>query len=674
MSRWLSLAVQFFVSLSLIWGIWAYLGRPQALSEPDIPLGRRLQCVSYTPLEKHETPWDIAFGKAPSPDHMAADLELLAQRFTCIRTYAATGLDELLPLAEQYGLKVLLGAWVNGDPEATRRELRQVVALATRHRGVVRAVVVGNEALLRKEVSDRQLVAYIEEVRRTLPPDIPVTYADVWEFWLSHPKIAPAVDFVTIHILPYWENDPTSIEDAEAHVNKIYTRMARKFPGKKLLIGEMGWPSAGRMREGARPSRANQARFIRGAVALAEREGWSYSLIEAFDQPWKRGNEGAVGGYWGLYDANRRDKGNFFGPVSHDPDWKRHFAQSAGVFLIAYLVLWRVSVSSWKRRAVASASAVAVSCLWVLQTAQFFSEVRDGREASFAVFLLLLAAGSYAVWLAAFLKKRWEPPAALSEVVDRLRSPRFFFSLRGASGLLRLFAVFSALCVLLGLLFDPRYRSFPVFGFAIPALAFFSIYWRTRGSGVGQTEGVTQFLGAVLILGAFGVGLQEGPRNLQADAWVGICVGLGLPLLAAFNWGDVRAALRAMGERGDVRRAVCAVLFACLAAFLIRYHFLEPAALASECAEAGAPSWCRLREWIGIGIYFEVAPRIGLLAAIGSFFSQKVWLTALAVAMGLVGLTLYTVGPASLVLVLACIASMQGRVSNSLGKCVQQLR
>ena len=136
---------------------------------------------------------------------------------------------------------------------------------------------------------------------------MPVTYADVWEYWLRNREIYDAVDFVTIHILPYWEDMPIKAKFAASHVDSIRKRMAVAFPGKEILIGETGWPSQGRMREGALPSRTNQARVVSEILDTAKREGFRVNLIEAYDQPWKRQLEGTVGGYWGLFDAFRRE-------------------------------------------------------------------------------------------------------------------------------------------------------------------------------------------------------------------------------------------------------------------------------------------------------------------------------------------------------------------------------
>ncbi len=113
-----------------------------------------------------------------------------------------------------------------------------------------------------------------------------------------------AVDFITIHILPYWEDFPIPAGNAAAHVDAIRRQVVDAFPGKEVIIGEVGWPSAGRMREGALPSPANQARVIQDVLALGKRENFRVNVIEAFDQPWKRALEGTVGGHWGLLDGH----------------------------------------------------------------------------------------------------------------------------------------------------------------------------------------------------------------------------------------------------------------------------------------------------------------------------------------------------------------------------------
>ena len=44
--------------------------------------------------------------------------------------------------------------------------------------------------------------------------------------------------------------------------------------------------------------------------------------MEAFDQPWKRKNEGSVGCYWGVYNLYRQPKFPFRAPIVGIPEWR----------------------------------------------------------------------------------------------------------------------------------------------------------------------------------------------------------------------------------------------------------------------------------------------------------------------------------------------------------------
>ena len=70
-----------------------------------------------------------------------------------------------------------------------------------------------------------------------------MTTAEVWDIWLEHPELVSAVDYLAVHILPYWEGLPCSA--AVDHAMKIYQRLRQAYPGKRIVIAEFGWPSAG---------------------------------------------------------------------------------------------------------------------------------------------------------------------------------------------------------------------------------------------------------------------------------------------------------------------------------------------------------------------------------------------------------------------------------------------
>ena len=89
-------------------------------------------------------------------------------------------------------------------------------------------MLVGNEVLLRRERTAAQLLGYMQRVQAAVQQ--PVSYGDVWDFWLQNPSIVAGADFVTIHLLPYWENDPSDIDAAIAAVTHAHDATAKVFP------------------------------------------------------------------------------------------------------------------------------------------------------------------------------------------------------------------------------------------------------------------------------------------------------------------------------------------------------------------------------------------------------------------------------------------------------------
>ena len=386
----------------------AWYGLGKAVSMPPSPLGpgEKLTCISYAPFHGEQAPftWNLRI-----PDRqIAADLRRLSALTSCVRTYSAKGAQgRIAELAPAFGLDVLQGIWLGRDRANNRREVEAALELARKHPATIKALIVGNETLLRGELPADEIKAHLEEVRER--SGLPVTYADVWEFWLKAPELAAATDFVTIHILPYWENDPVAERDAVAHVREVRKKFEADFPGKEILIGEVGWPSRGRMRDGALPSPANQARFLSGVVSLAKAENWKVNLIEAFDQPWKRLLEGTVGGYWGLYDdARRAPKFQFGEPVSNHPDWRLKAGLGVGAAFLAVIAFWAGSRGvpsrerSWRRDLAAGGIALGSGLLFGLAAVNLPMEGEMTGDRLRGVAMLVLAlvvpmAASYAV-------------------------------------------------------------------------------------------------------------------------------------------------------------------------------------------------------------------------------------------------------------------------------------
>ena len=345
----------FFVSLGIVAAVWWWLATPVALTRAPIDAAAKLECVSYAPFRDDQTPHDPTL--IVSPEQIAEDLGELAKVSKCIRTYSIdNGLDKVPELASRVGLKVLLGVWIGRDRAKNAQLVDIAVSLVKDHPGTVTAIIVGSEVLLRGDMT----VGDLRDIIRSVKPrvDVPVTYADVWEFWLRYREVGDDVDFVTAHFLPYWEDVPPRAEEAAAHVDEIRKQVVAAFPGKEILIGETGWPSHGRMRDGALASRVNQARFISEILERARQDNFRVNFFEAYDEPWKRRWEGTVGGYWGLFDGTERKLKYPAGvAISNYPFWKLQMACGLllciGVFATALITLKRrpspPPLASWAR-------------------------------------------------------------------------------------------------------------------------------------------------------------------------------------------------------------------------------------------------------------------------------------------------------------------------------------
>jgi exo-beta-1,3-glucanase (GH17 family)/cellulose synthase/poly-beta-1,6-N-acetylglucosamine synthase-like glycosyltransferase len=307
--------------------IWAVV-REQA-DAPDVQ--GPLASISYAPYQGALHPDK---GNVPTPAQIRADLKAIAPNTRAIRTYSSTGGGELVPdIANEFGLRVTVGAWIDQDEKRNQRELRAAGELAKRHRNV-NGIVVGNETIFRGEKTIEDLIKLIQKVKREV--QVPVTTGEIWHVWIEHPELASAVDFIAAHILPYWEG--FSEKQAVDQAVLIYNKLRQAFPGKRIVIAEFGWPSAGYNLKNANPGRLEQAQVIRDFVAHAENLGIDYNIVEATDQPWKI-FEGSVGPYWGLFDDSRHAKFEWTGPITDPDHWKIAILAVLVGFLLSLPVL-----------------------------------------------------------------------------------------------------------------------------------------------------------------------------------------------------------------------------------------------------------------------------------------------------------------------------------------------
>ncbi|MCU0937387.1 MAG: hypothetical protein MUF66_15355 [Gammaproteobacteria bacterium] len=264
-------------------GAWVWLNQP----EPAADWHGTINGVSFSPFQRGQDPLAERF---PSSEDIDRDLTLVADQVKRVRTYSSLdGIEDVPRLAANHGLTVTAGAWLDQRMGRNEQEIVNLIRNAKTYRNIDR-LIVGNEAVLRADLTVDRLIRYLKVVRKAT--GMPVSTAEPWHVWLKHPELVREVDFIAVHILPYWEGVPA--EGAINYVLYRYDELRAKYPGKPILIAEVGWPSGGSSRavagatRDAEATRVNQAQFVRSWLNTARERGIEYFIMEAFDQPWKR--------------------------------------------------------------------------------------------------------------------------------------------------------------------------------------------------------------------------------------------------------------------------------------------------------------------------------------------------------------------------------------------------
>ncbi|MGR9013791.1 MAG: glycoside hydrolase family 17 protein [Gammaproteobacteria bacterium] len=446
--------VVLIVLLNLVFGWLTNL--PQDVGS-DVPSGK-LNSLSFAPFREGQGPLDNIF---PTPEQIEADLRLMGEKTYSIRTYAsAEGSMPVIPgLAKKYGLKMIQGAWLGAIKKLNKIEIAELIRSANANPDVVKRVIVGNEVLLRGDLEPKQLIEYIREVKRSVKQ--PVSYADVWSMYMKYPELIKEVDFITIHILPYWEDEPITVDHAPAHIERIYQQVQQEAdaiaPGKPILIGESGWPGAGRQRGWAVPSVVNEAKFIRKLIEVATKNGFDYNIVEAFNQSWKSEFEGVVGANWGLYSVDRKEVFPLTGKVYENPRWLNGVIAATVLFLFIVIGCWKPlqSLSSMRLAVFLLFSQLLALLLTSMTENLWYTSYSDWQrlQTGLTVVLNTLLAGL-------ILRHSYDLLA------NRMPSPKV------GSWIYTLYILFTGFAVYktFGLALNGRYISFPTISVYIPVM------------------------------------------------------------------------------------------------------------------------------------------------------------------------------------------------------------
>jgi len=477
--------------------------QPVALVEPTGLKDNKLQCVSYAPhYKKGDSPF--VKGMWIQPEKIEQDLKLLATMSHCVRTYSVgQGMDYVPEVAAKVGMQVYLGAWIGWTDADNVKELQLAAKVANAYPDTIKGLIVGNEVLLRGEQDEAAMKRYFALAKSLT--NVPITYADVWEFWIKHQKMAQHIDFQTVHILPYWENEPAAIDDAVQHAEKVMANMNALF-SKPILIGETGWPSVGRQRSQSVPSLINQARYIREFVQKAQEQQWQYNIIEAIDQPWKRVLEGTVGGNWGLFTYDLQAKFSLKGAVAERQDGQRLFLAA----LVGALLFCAAAKTLKEQRRLAWLGLGAIGALTgimlLLKLDYIVAASRDWIE--------WLALGGLALLGTLMLMMQ---PWIVAGHCPRAQQ---------LTALIRIIFVYAALIAGYLIYFDGRYRDFPVLLFALPVLVM--VVGPAKQLNVSVSNYFICFMPAVLSVMFAALCLAKEPVNHAAQLWLMISIGLAI--------------------------------------------------------------------------------------------------------------------------------------------------
>ncbi|WP_026951673.1 glycoside hydrolase family 17 protein [Algoriphagus mannitolivorans] len=258
-----------------------------------------LHGICISPYEEGQKPGDTLTEK-----QIRRRLEILRPYTQWIRSFSCTEGNELIPMiAKEMGMKTLVGAWLGKDDQINRAEIAGLIKLAKE--GYVDIAAVGNEVMYRKDLSEDQLVEFIEKVKEEIPKT-PVGYVDAYYEFEHRPRITEACDVILANCYPYWEG--CALDYSLLYIKDMYNRALKAGKGKKVIITETGWPSQGTPLYGAIPSDENFMKYFINIQTWSKLEDIDIFYFSSFDESWKVGAEGDVGAYWGIWDKDENLK------------------------------------------------------------------------------------------------------------------------------------------------------------------------------------------------------------------------------------------------------------------------------------------------------------------------------------------------------------------------------
>ena len=270
----------------------------RALFREALEAGMHGLCSS--PYQEGQEPGDQL-----SEEQVRRRLEIMKPYTNWIRSFSCTEGNEMIPrIAKEMGMKTLVGAWLGDDPEINEKEVQGLIQLAKD--GFVDIAAVGNEVMYRGDLTEDELLVFLNRAKEEIPNEIPVGYVDAYYEFTERPAITEACDVILANCYPFWEG--CDLDYSLLYMKDMYNRAARAGNGKKVIISETGWPSQGTPLQGAFPSEENAIKYFINTQKWSKEEDIEIFYFSSFDEGWKVGAEGDVGAYWGIWDKDEKLK------------------------------------------------------------------------------------------------------------------------------------------------------------------------------------------------------------------------------------------------------------------------------------------------------------------------------------------------------------------------------
>jgi len=262
-------------------------------------LNNGMHGICFSPYEEGQKPGDII-----TEEQIRRRMEIIKPYTKWIRSFSCTDGNELIPrIAHEYGIQTMVGAWLGKDDAVNKKEITNLIKLAKE--GYVDLAAVGNEVMYRGDLTEDELLVFLNQVKKAIP-EVPVGYVDAYYEFANRPRITETCDVIFANCYPYWEG--CTLEYSLLYMKDMYKRALNAANGKRVIVSETGWTNKGQVFHGAKPSFENAIKYFINSQQWSEEEGIEMFYFSSFDESWKTSAEGDVGAYWGLWDKDENLK------------------------------------------------------------------------------------------------------------------------------------------------------------------------------------------------------------------------------------------------------------------------------------------------------------------------------------------------------------------------------